>query len=63
MLPLQPWLAAMAIEANLPPRPARYRAERTADGGLRALVGRGLIGLGNFVAGIDGAKRPATASR
>jgi hypothetical protein len=63
MLPLEPWLAAMNIEAQLPTRPARSR-HSTANGqnGLRRTVGRGLIALGVALAGAE-TGRPVSVGR
>ena len=61
MLPLEPWLAAMNIESNLPSRPPQPNHPPSGHGVLRRVVGRGLISLGVALAGNETANRAATA--
>ena len=63
MLPLEPWLAAMNIESNLPGRPPRAAADNGTHLGLRRTVGRGLIALGLALAGNEPVNRPLSAGR
>jgi hypothetical protein len=54
MLPIQAWLNAMNIEAGLPARPRAAGWTAAGAHGLRRRVGRGLIALGQVVAGREG---------
>jgi hypothetical protein len=53
MLPINIWLAAMTLESGLPPRPPRAAHSNAWARGLRLAVGRGLIALGQALAGPD----------
>ena len=55
MLPLMTWLAAMNLESTLPPRPPRPRATAAIPGArlVRRTIGRGLIALGQTLAGAE----------
>jgi hypothetical protein len=62
MLPLEPWLAAMNIESQLPSRPPQpNHTSNNGHGGVRGVVGRGLISLGVALAGTDSGNRAVTA--
>jgi hypothetical protein len=61
MLPLEPWLAAMNIESQLPSRPPQSNHTTHGHGALRRLVGRGLISLGVALAGADTTNRAVSA--
>jgi hypothetical protein len=61
MLPLEPWLAAMNIESQLPPRPPQPNQTPSGHGLLRRVVGRGLINIGVALAGPETPDRAATA--
>jgi hypothetical protein len=54
MLPVDTWLSAMTLESGLPPRPARVGHSHAWARGLRRAVGRGLIALGQALAGPEG---------
>ncbi len=58
MLPIETWLGAMTLESGLPPRPPRTPHSNAWARGLRRTVGRGLIALGQALAGPE-----STASR
>ena len=62
MLPLEPWLAAMNIESQLPQRPPQpSHTTKSGYGSLRRVAGRGLIALGVALAGRETAGRTVTA--
>jgi hypothetical protein len=54
MLPIDTWLSAMTLESGLPPRPQRTTHSNARTRGLRRTVGRGLIALGQALAGPEG---------
>jgi hypothetical protein len=61
MLPLEPWLAAMNIESQLPTRPPQPNHAHSGHGALRRALGRGLISLGVALAGSEAASRAVSA--
>jgi hypothetical protein len=62
MLPLEPWLAAMNIECQLPQRPPQpSHTTKSGSGSLRRVAGRGLIALGIALGGHEPAGRSVTA--
>jgi hypothetical protein len=61
MLPLEPWLAAMNIESQLPSRPPQPNRAPSGHGVLRRVVGRGLISLGVALAGPETSSRAVSA--
>jgi hypothetical protein len=63
MLPLEPWLAAMNIESQLPQRPPQPSHTTSGHGSLRRVVGRGLIALGVALGGADSAGRTVSVGR
>lgn len=57
MLPIHTWLGAMTLESGLPPRPPRTAPSNAWARGLRRAVGRGLIALGQALAGPEASPR------
>lgn len=53
MLPIDTWLGAMTLESGRPPRPPRVGHSNTWARGVRRTMGRGLIALGQALAGPD----------
>ena len=63
MLPIEPWFNAMTIESGLPARPPNQVQSTAAGRGLRRVVGRGLIALGQALAGSSLSSRTVSVGR